>query len=62
MQSLAFRDCILDLASNDYSARYGHHKPCPVQSEYVVRTVDSKKGFARCQYMTTRFSRRFEMV
>ncbi|KAL0327900.1 UNVERIFIED_CONTAM: hypothetical protein Scaly_2222600 [Sesamum calycinum] len=24
-------------------ARYGHHKPCPVQLEYVARTVSFKK-------------------
>ncbi|KAL0445482.1 UNVERIFIED_CONTAM: polyprotein [Sesamum latifolium] len=42
-QSRAYEDCILDLARGGCVVRHGHHKPYPVQSEYVARTVDSKK-------------------
>ncbi|KAK4404410.1 hypothetical protein Sango_0809600 [Sesamum angolense] len=33
------------LTSGGCVVRHGHYKPYPVQSEYVARTVDSKKGF-----------------
>ncbi|KAL0318252.1 UNVERIFIED_CONTAM: hypothetical protein Scaly_2849700 [Sesamum calycinum] len=47
-QSRAYENCIMDLANGDYSARYDHHKPCPVQSEYVARSVDSKIESVLC--------------
>ncbi|KAK4380794.1 hypothetical protein Sango_3029600 [Sesamum angolense] len=42
-QSHAYEDYILDMARGDCAMGHGHHKLYPVQSEYVVRTVDSKK-------------------
>ncbi|KAL0302110.1 UNVERIFIED_CONTAM: hypothetical protein Scaly_3044200 [Sesamum calycinum] len=42
-QSRAYEDCILDMARGGCATGHGHHKPYLVQSEYVARTVDSKK-------------------
>ncbi|KAL0297320.1 UNVERIFIED_CONTAM: hypothetical protein Sradi_6784100 [Sesamum radiatum] len=50
------------MASGGCVVRHGHHKPYPVQSEYVVRTVDSKKGSDDCQYMTESSPMHSEMV
>ncbi|KAL0295609.1 UNVERIFIED_CONTAM: hypothetical protein Sangu_3192800 [Sesamum angustifolium] len=48
----AYEDCILDMARGGCVVRHGHHKPYPVQSEYVARTVVSKRGSVPCHYMT----------
>ncbi|KAL0374046.1 UNVERIFIED_CONTAM: hypothetical protein Sradi_3320300 [Sesamum radiatum] len=48
-QSRAHKGCILDMASGGCVAIHGNHKPYPVQSKYVARTVDSKRGSAPCQ-------------
>ncbi|KAL0313661.1 UNVERIFIED_CONTAM: Transposon Tf2-12 polyprotein [Sesamum calycinum] len=50
--SRAYEDCILDMASGGCVMRHGHHKPYLVHSEYVARTVDSKRGSVLCHYMT----------
>ncbi|KAL0329273.1 UNVERIFIED_CONTAM: hypothetical protein Sradi_4914000 [Sesamum radiatum] len=50
------------MASGGYVVRHGHHKAYPVQSEYVARTVDFKKGSVPCQYMTESSPMHFEMV
>ncbi|KAL0289629.1 UNVERIFIED_CONTAM: hypothetical protein Sangu_2609800 [Sesamum angustifolium] len=49
-QSRAYEDCILDMARGGCVMGHGRHKPYPVQSEYVARTVDSKKESVPCQY------------
>ncbi|KAL0394418.1 UNVERIFIED_CONTAM: hypothetical protein Slati_4408000 [Sesamum latifolium] len=49
-QSCAYEDCILDLVRGGCVVRHAHHKPYPVQSEYVARMVDSKKESVPCQY------------
>ncbi|KAL0401602.1 UNVERIFIED_CONTAM: hypothetical protein Slati_4190100 [Sesamum latifolium] len=54
-QSRAYED-FLDLARGGSVVRHGHHKPCPVQSEYVARMVDSKKEFVSCQYSDSEIS------
>ncbi|KAL0455263.1 UNVERIFIED_CONTAM: hypothetical protein Slati_0865500 [Sesamum latifolium] len=61
-QSRAYKDCILDMTSGGCVVRHGHYKPYPVQSEYVVRMVDSKKGSVPCQYVTVSSPMRSEMV
>ncbi|KAL0287289.1 UNVERIFIED_CONTAM: putative aldo-keto reductase 1 [Sesamum calycinum] len=45
-KSHAYEDCILNMASGGCVVRYGHHKPYPVHSEYIVRTVDSNRGLS----------------
>ncbi|KAL0292210.1 UNVERIFIED_CONTAM: hypothetical protein Sradi_6998000 [Sesamum radiatum] len=42
--------------------RHGHHKPYPVHSEYVARTVDSKRGSVPCHHMTESSLMHLEMV
>ncbi|KAL0310463.1 UNVERIFIED_CONTAM: hypothetical protein Scaly_2926100 [Sesamum calycinum] len=51
-KSRAYEDCISDMASGGCVVRHGHYKHYPVQSEYVARTVDSKRGSVPCHYMT----------
>ncbi|KAL0400319.1 UNVERIFIED_CONTAM: hypothetical protein Sradi_2375200 [Sesamum radiatum] len=53
-QSRAYEDCILDLVRSGSVVRHGHHKPYPVQLEYVARTVDSRKESILCQHLTVR--------
>ncbi|KAL0420856.1 UNVERIFIED_CONTAM: hypothetical protein Slati_3108500 [Sesamum latifolium] len=55
-QSRAYEECILDLARGGCVVRHDHHKPYPVQSEYVVRTVNSKKESVPCQYYDSKIS------
>ncbi|KAL0420947.1 UNVERIFIED_CONTAM: hypothetical protein Slati_3117600 [Sesamum latifolium] len=50
------------MATGGCVVRHGHHKPYPVHSEYVAKTVDSKRGSVPCQYMTERSPMRYEMV
>ncbi|KAL0313325.1 UNVERIFIED_CONTAM: hypothetical protein Sradi_5731800 [Sesamum radiatum] len=50
------------MASGGCLVRHGHYKPYPVQSEYVARMVDSKRGSVLCQYMTESSPMRSEMV
>ncbi|KAK4389786.1 hypothetical protein Sango_2315600 [Sesamum angolense] len=47
-QSRAYEYCILDMTRGGCAIGYGHHKPYPVQSEYVARMVDSKKESVPC--------------
>ncbi|KAL0431161.1 UNVERIFIED_CONTAM: hypothetical protein Sradi_0742100 [Sesamum radiatum] len=61
-KSRAYEDCILDMASGGCVMRYGHYKPYPVQWEYVARTVDFKRGYVPCQYVTESSPVRSEMV
>ncbi|KAK4403167.1 Retrovirus-related Pol polyprotein from transposon RE2 [Sesamum angolense] len=61
-QSRKYENRILDMASGGCVMRHGHHKFYPVQSEYVARTVDSKKEFVPCRYMTESSPMHFEMV
>ncbi|KAK4406512.1 hypothetical protein Sango_0657700 [Sesamum angolense] len=61
-KSRAYEDCILDMASGGCVMRHGHHKPYPVHSEYVARTVDSKRGSVPCHYMTESSPMHLEMV
>ncbi|KAL0313557.1 UNVERIFIED_CONTAM: hypothetical protein Sradi_5755000 [Sesamum radiatum] len=61
-QSCAYEDCILHMASSGYVVRHGHHKLYLVQSEYVARRVDSKRGSVPCQYMTMNSHMSSEMV
>ncbi|KAK4404377.1 hypothetical protein Sango_0806300 [Sesamum angolense] len=61
-KSRAYEDCILDMASSGCVVRHGHHKSYPVQSEYVARTVDSKRGSIPCHYMTESSPMHLEMV
>ncbi|KAK4383010.1 hypothetical protein Sango_2818200 [Sesamum angolense] len=42
-QSRAYDDCILDLCERLSCPGHCHHKPYPVQPEYVVKTVSFKK-------------------
>ncbi|KAK4382286.1 hypothetical protein Sango_2886900 [Sesamum angolense] len=42
-QSSVYEDCILDMARGGCAMGHGHHKPYLVQSEYVARTVNSRK-------------------
>ncbi|KAL0337648.1 UNVERIFIED_CONTAM: Retrovirus-related Pol polyprotein from transposon RE2, partial [Sesamum calycinum] len=60
--SRAYENCILDMASGGYVVRHGHHKPYPVQSEYVARTVDSKRGSVPCHYTTESSSMHLAMT
>ncbi|KAL0311613.1 UNVERIFIED_CONTAM: hypothetical protein Sangu_2456000 [Sesamum angustifolium] len=55
-QSGAYKDCILDMARGGYPMGHGHHKPYPVQSEYVARTIDFKKESVPCQYCDNEIS------
>ncbi|KAL0445150.1 UNVERIFIED_CONTAM: hypothetical protein Slati_2237700 [Sesamum latifolium] len=55
-QSRAYEDCILDLMRGGCVVRHDHHKPYPVQSEYIARTVDSKKESVPCQYYDSKIS------
>ncbi|KAL0411321.1 UNVERIFIED_CONTAM: hypothetical protein Slati_3721800 [Sesamum latifolium] len=55
-QSCAYEDCILNLARGGCVVRHGHHKPYPMQSEYVARTVDFKKESVPCQYCDNEIS------
>ncbi|KAL0293838.1 UNVERIFIED_CONTAM: hypothetical protein Sangu_2521700 [Sesamum angustifolium] len=61
-QSRAYEDCILATASGGCVVRHSHHKPYPVHSEYVARTVDSKRGFVSCPYTTESSPMHLEMV
>ncbi|KAK4395686.1 hypothetical protein Sango_1722900 [Sesamum angolense] len=61
-KSRAYEDCILDMASGGYVVRHGHHKPYPVHSDYVARTMDSKRGSVPCHFMTESSSMYLEMV
>ncbi|KAK4407720.1 Retrovirus-related Pol polyprotein from transposon TNT 1-94 [Sesamum angolense] len=61
-KSRAYEDCILDMARGGCVMRHGHHKPYPVHSEYVARTVDSKRGSVPCHYMTESSPMHLEMV
>ncbi|KAK4406364.1 hypothetical protein Sango_0642900 [Sesamum angolense] len=54
--SCAYEDCILDMARGGCAIGHGHHKPYPVQSEYVARTVDAKKESVPCQYCDSKIS------
>ncbi|KAL0305143.1 UNVERIFIED_CONTAM: hypothetical protein Sangu_3048500 [Sesamum angustifolium] len=55
-QSRTYEDCILDMARGGCVVRHGHHQPYLVQSEYVARTVDSKKESIPCQYCDSEIS------
>ncbi|KAL0349995.1 UNVERIFIED_CONTAM: hypothetical protein Sradi_4148700 [Sesamum radiatum] len=50
------------MASGGCVMRHGHHKPYPVHSEYVARTVDSKRGTVPCHYMTESSPMHLEMA
>ncbi|KAL0386566.1 UNVERIFIED_CONTAM: hypothetical protein Slati_4593800 [Sesamum latifolium] len=50
------------MASGGCVMRHGHYKHFPVQSEYVARKVDSKRGSVPSQYMTVSSPMRSEMV
>ncbi|KAL0287349.1 UNVERIFIED_CONTAM: hypothetical protein Scaly_2766500 [Sesamum calycinum] len=60
-QSRAYEDCILDMGSGGCVMRHGHYKPYPVHSEYVARTVDSKRESVPCHYMTESSPMHLEM-
>ncbi|KAL0402692.1 UNVERIFIED_CONTAM: hypothetical protein Slati_4299100 [Sesamum latifolium] len=55
-QSCAYEGCILDMASCSCVVRHGHYMPYPVQSEYVAKTVESKKEFVPSQYCDNEIS------
>ncbi|KAL0286256.1 UNVERIFIED_CONTAM: hypothetical protein Scaly_2797100 [Sesamum calycinum] len=55
-QSRAYKDRILDMARGNCAIGHGHHKPYPVQSEYVARTMDTKKESVPCQYCDNEIS------
>ncbi|KAK4389916.1 hypothetical protein Sango_2328600 [Sesamum angolense] len=61
-KSRAYEDCILDMASGGCVVRHGHHKPYPVQSKYIARTVDSKRGSVPYHYMTEGSPMHLKMV
>ncbi|KAL0423350.1 UNVERIFIED_CONTAM: hypothetical protein Sradi_0869800 [Sesamum radiatum] len=61
-QSRVYKDCILDIVSGGCAMGHGHHKPYPVQSEYVARTVDSKKESAPVSIVIARSPMRSKEV
>ncbi|KAL0340260.1 UNVERIFIED_CONTAM: hypothetical protein Sradi_4542800 [Sesamum radiatum] len=61
-KSRAYEDYILDMASGGCVMRHDHHKPYPVHSEYVARTVDSERGSIPCHHMTESSPIHLEMV
>ncbi|KAK4403197.1 hypothetical protein Sango_1060400 [Sesamum angolense] len=61
-KSRAYEDCILDVPSSGCVVRHTQHKPYLVQSEYVARTVDSKRGSVPCHYMIENSPMHLEMV
>ncbi|KAL0292203.1 UNVERIFIED_CONTAM: hypothetical protein Sradi_6998400 [Sesamum radiatum] len=50
------------MASGGCVMRHGHHKLYPVHSEYVARTVDSKRGSVPCHYMIESSPMHLEIV
>ncbi|KAL0392952.1 UNVERIFIED_CONTAM: hypothetical protein Sradi_2518000 [Sesamum radiatum] len=55
-QLRAYEDCILDMARGSCVVRHDHDKPYLVQSEYVARTVNSKKESVPYQYCDNEIS------